>query len=121
MPEGEIATREAKAVARFVRVSPKKARAVVDLVRGRSVRQALDILRFVPNGAALPVSKTVRSAAANATHNFDLDEDSLYVARAYVDHGPMMKRIHPRARGQAFAILKRTAHITVVVKQREEA
>ena len=121
MAEGTAGTREAKAVARFVRVSPRKARAVVDLVRGRPVRQALDILRFVPNRAAEPVAKTVQSAAANATHNYDLDEEALYVARVFVDEGPVMKRIHPRARGQAFAILKRTAHITVVVKQREEA
>jgi large subunit ribosomal protein L22 len=121
MPEaGAQATAEARAVARYVRVSPRKARIVVDLIRGRTVRQALDILRFLPQRAAPLVGKVVRSAAANATHNYDLDEERLYVARAYVDQGPMAKRIHPRARGQAFAILKRTAHITVVVRQLEE-
>jgi large subunit ribosomal protein L22 len=115
----EVQTREARAVARFVRCSPRKARAVARVIAGKPVREALSILRFLPQRTAPLVAKVVKSAAANATHNYDLDEDALYVAQAIVDQGPVMKRIHPRARGQAFAILKRTAHITVVVRQRE--
>ncbi len=117
MADEAVQTREAKAIARFVRVSPRKARAVLDLVRGKPVDRALAILRFLPNAAARPVGKVLESAVANATHNFDLDGDSLYVAQAFADEGPTMKRVHPRARGQAFPILKRMAHITVVVKQ----
>jgi large subunit ribosomal protein L22 len=121
MAEAAERVREARAVARFVRVPPRKARIVVDLVRGKPVRQALDLLRLLPQRAARIVAKVVRSAAANAEHNYDLDAEELYVARAFVDQGPVLKRIHPRARGQAFPILRRTSHITVVVREREGA
>ena len=114
----EINTLEARAVARFVRLGPDKARILADAIRGKSVEQALAILRFLPNGGARAVAKVVKSAAANATNNLDLREDDLYVARTFVDQGPVLKRIHPRARGQAFRILHRTCHITVIVGQR---
>lgn len=111
---------EARAIARFVRVPPDKARILVDAVRGKSVEQALAILKFLPNAAATDVAKVIRSAAANAANNLDLNEDDLYVARTWVDQGPVLKRIHPRARGQAYRILHRTCHITVVVAERPE-
>lgn len=111
---------EAKAVARYVRLSPTKARRYVNLIRGKSVGEALSILKFLPGRAATPLFKVVQSAAANAEHNLNLDKDSLYVARCFVDQGPTMKRWQPRMRGQAFPITKRTSHITVVVTEREE-
>lgn len=111
---------EAKAVARHVRISPRKVRPVVDLIRGKRVDQALSILRFTPRRAAEVVSKVIRSAVANAEHNLDLPRDNLYVAAAFVDQGPTLKRFHPRQRGQAFPILKRSSHVTVIVRQGEE-
>lgn len=110
---------EARAVARYVRVSPRKARQVVDLIRGKSLGEALDILRFMPNKAARPVKKVVESAAANAENNFSMNRNALYVARIFVDEGPTLKRIRPRARGMAFRIRRRTSHITVVLAERE--
>ncbi|MHB1341179.1 MAG: 50S ribosomal protein L22 [Coriobacteriia bacterium] len=112
---------EARAVARFVRVSPRKARLVVDLVRGKSVVDAEAILKFTERAAAEVVGKVVHSAAANAEKNLKLKPETLYISEAYVNEGPTMKRITPRAMGRAFRINKRTSHITVVVKQREEA
>ena len=108
------------AVARFVRVSPTKARRVIDLVRGKSVTEALDILRFSPQAAAEPLFKVVASAAANAENNLDLDPDTLVVAAAYADEGPTLKRIRPRAQGRAYRIRKRTSHITIVVAPTQE-
>lgn len=110
---------EAKAVARHVRISPRKARQVVDLIRGRGVDEALAILQLTPKGASRIVSKVVRSAAANAETNLELNGDALFVSKAYVDEGPTLKRIRPRARGMADRIRKRTSHITVVVAERE--
>jgi len=110
---------EAKAIARYVRISPRKARVVVDLIRGKSLGEALAILENTPRSASKLVSKVVRSAAANAEHNYEMNPDSLYVARAYVDQGPAMKRIMPRARGTADRIRKRTSHITVVLAERD--
>lgn len=109
---------QAMAKARYVRIAPRKVRVVVDLIRGKTVAEAQAILKFVPKVGAQVVGKTLRSAVANATHNFEMDLDSLYVAEAYVDQGPTMKRIHPRQRGQAFPILKRSSHVTVVVRER---
>jgi large subunit ribosomal protein L22 len=111
---------EVQAVARHVRIAPQKVRVVVNLIRGKSVDDALAVLRFVPKAASPVISKVVESAAANAEENLGLVRRELYVSRAYVDGGPTMKRIHPRQRGQAFPILKRTSHITVVVRAREE-
>lgn len=110
--------REARAVARFVKVAPRKARIVLAAIAGKQVGQALATLQFLPNRAARLVAPVLRSAIANAVHNYDLDADLLYVAQATADQGPVAKRIHPRARGQAFAILKRTAHLTIVVRER---
>ncbi|OBH81709.1 50S ribosomal protein L22 [Mycobacterium scrofulaceum] len=108
----------AVAKARFVRVSPTKARRVIDLVRGRSVSDALDILRWAPQAASEPVAKVIASAAANAQNNNGLDPATLVVATVYADEGPTAKRIRPRAQGRAFRIRKRTSHITVVVESR---
>src|SRR5271168_1235029 len=108
----------AAAVARFVRVSPTKARRVIDLVRGKSVAEALDILRWAPQAASEPVAKAIASAAANAQNNNGLDPATLVVATVYADEGPTAKRIRPRAQGRAFRIRRRTSHITVVVESR---
>ena len=108
----------AVAKARFVRVSPSKARRVIDLVRGKSVADALDILRWAPQAASEPVAKVIASAVANAQNNNGLDPATLVVATVYADEGPTAKRIRPRAQGRAFRIRRRTSHITVVVESR---
>ena len=108
----------ATAKARFVRVSPRKARRVIDLVRGRSVEDALNILRWAPQAASEPVAKVIASAAANAQNNNGLDPATLVVATVHADEGPTAKRIRPRAQGRAFRIRRRTSHITVVVESR---
>ena len=108
----------ATAKARFVRVSASKARRVIDLVRGKSVAEALDILRWAPQAASEPVAKVIASAAANAQNNDGLDPATLVVATVYADEGPTAKRIRPRAQGRAYRIRKRTSHITVIVESR---
>jgi large subunit ribosomal protein L22 len=108
----------AVAKARFVRVSASKARRVIDLVRGKSVTEALDILRWAPQSASEPVAKVIASAAANAQNNDGLDPATLVVATVYADEGPTAKRIRPRAQGRAFRIRRRTSHITVIVESR---
>jgi large subunit ribosomal protein L22 len=108
----------AVAKARFVRVSPTKARRVINLVRGKSVAEALDILRWAPQAASLPVAKVIASAAANAQNNNGLDPATLVVASVCADDGPTAKRIRPRAQGRAFRIRRRTSHITVVLESR---
>jgi large subunit ribosomal protein L22 len=105
----------ARATARFVRVTPMKARRVVDMIRYLPTDEALALLRFAPQTASEPVAKVVASAVANAEHNLRLDPAGLVVSAAYVDEGPTLKRIRPRAQGRAFQILKRTSHITVEV------
>ncbi len=117
---------EAMAKARFVRVTPLKARRVVDLVRGKKAEEAVNTLRFAPQAAAAPVLKTVQSAIANAVEGARraserLDEADLVVSEIYVDEGPTLKRFRPRAQGRAGRILKRTSHITVVVSVPEKA
>ncbi|WP_084961879.1 50S ribosomal protein L22 [Thermoactinospora rubra] len=111
---------EARAQARFVRVTPQKARRVVDLIRGLPASQAQAVLQFAPQAASEPVYKVLSSAMANAEHNFDLDPQTLVVSRAWVDEGPTLKRFRPRAQGRAFRINKRTSHITVIVESRPE-
>ena len=106
----------ALAQAKYVRMTPMKCRRVVDLVRGMPVDSALDVLRFDVHAASEPVAKVLASAVANAEHNKQLDRRDLYVAQAYVDEGPTLKRFRPRAQGRAFRIRKRTSHITVVVQ-----
>lgn len=112
---------EAKAVARYIRISPRKVRIVINLIRGKNVHLALAILKHTPKAASEPIEKVLRSAMANATHNLELDETKLFVSEAYVDQAPTLKRFHPRQRGQAFSILKRSSHITVAVAERKEA
>jgi large subunit ribosomal protein L22 len=110
----------AMAKARYVRVSPMKARRVVDLIRGLPATEALNVLKFAPQAASEDVYKVVASAIANAEHNAHLrDKNRLVIAQAYVDEGPTMKRFRPRAQGRAYRIRKRTSHITVVVESRE--
>jgi|SRR6478735_5613639 large subunit ribosomal protein L22 len=106
----------ARAVAKYVHMSPTKVRRVTALVKGRRVAEALDILRYAPQAAATPVYKVIASAAANAENNHAMDRDSLVVAVAIADEGPTLKRIRPRAQGRAYRIRKRTSHITVEVE-----
>lgn len=108
------------AMARHVRMSPMKVRRVVDLVRGMDVAEALVALRFAPQAASEPVYKVVASAAANAEDTEELRSDDLYISQAFVDEGVTLRRIRPRAKGSASRILKRGAHITVVVEPREQ-
>ncbi len=108
---------EVKAVARYVRISPRKARLVTELVKGKPVEEALTTLRFVRKKAARLVSKTLRSALANAEQNPNIDVDTLYIKRIYVDEGPTMKRWRARAMGRATRILKRSSHITVILDE----
>jgi large subunit ribosomal protein L22 len=110
---------EVTARAMQVRVSPRKMRLVVDLVRGKDVNEALGILRFTPNKAAESIYRTIRSAQASAENNHDMDPDNLYVKTIYADDGPTFKRWKPRARGRVNQRLKRTAHLTVVVAEKE--
>ena len=112
---------EAKAVSRFVRVSPRKARIVIDQIRGKSVPAAREILKFTNRGIAETVAKTLNSAVANAEHNHHVRAESLVVKTAFADEGPTLKRIRPRAKGSASRIRKRTSHITIIVATREEA
>ncbi len=108
---------EARAQARYVRVTPMKARRVVDLIRGLPAAQAQAVLRYAPQAATEPVGKVLKSAISNATNNNQLDAAGLVVAQAYVDEGPTMKRFRPRAQGRAYRIRKRTSHITIVVEE----
>ncbi len=108
----------ARAIAHDVRVTPRKARLVIDLVRGKDVNVALGILANVNKAASPIVAKVIKSAAANAINNFNMEEDRLYVAEIYANDGLRMKRFLPRAKGSASGLVKRTSHITVVVKQR---
>ena len=109
---------EAKAVAKFIRISPRKARQVIDLVRGKSVSEAYAILKFTPNKGAAIIENVLKSAVANAEHNYDMNVDNLYISQAYVDQGPSLKRFKPRAMGRADGIRKRTSHITVMVSEK---
>jgi large subunit ribosomal protein L22 len=108
---------EVKAVARYVRISPTKARLVTELVKGKPVGDALTVLKFVPKKGARLVGKVVRSALANAEQNPSIDVDTLFIKRIYVDGGPSMKRWRPRAMGRANRILKRSSHITVILDE----
>ena len=109
---------EVRAVAKNIRRSPRKVRLVVDAVRGRSVNEALAVLGLMPNGAARDVYKVVKSAAANAENNFELDINDLYVYRIFVDEGPTLKRFKARAHGRVAPRLRRSSHITAVVQER---
>lgn len=105
------------AKARYVRISPRKVKVVIDLIRGKSVAEAQAILTYTPKAASPIVEKLLRSAVANAENNMDLNRDSLYVAEIFADQGPTLKRYMPRARGSASRIRKRTSHITIILDQ----
>ncbi|MFZ5897675.1 MAG: 50S ribosomal protein L22 [Bacillota bacterium] len=111
---------EARAVAKYIRLSPRKVREVVDLVRGKKVDEALSILKFVPNRGAQAVAKVIKSAAANAENNLEMDRGDLRIVKAVVDQGPTLKRMQPRAYGRANIRRVRTSHITVVVSDGKE-
>jgi large subunit ribosomal protein L22 len=111
--------RTAFARATHVRVTPMKARRVIDLIRDLPAQQALAVLKFAPQAASEPVAKVLASAIANAEHNFSLDPETLIVSRAYVDQGPTLKRFQPRAQGRAYRIRKRTSHITIELESIE--
>lgn len=109
---------QAKAVARYVRIAPRKARLVIDLIRGKQVGEAIAILRHTPKAASPILEKVLNSAIANAEHNYSLDPNKLVITEAYVNEGPIMKRFRPRAMGRASRINKRTSHITLVVSEK---
>ncbi|MDX2240790.1 MAG: 50S ribosomal protein L22 [Leptolyngbyaceae cyanobacterium bins.302] len=112
---------EVKAIAKYIRMSPHKARRVLDQIRGRSYREALIILEFMPYRACDPILKVLRSAAANAEHNQGYDRADLVVSTAFADQGPTLKRFRPRAQGRAYQIRKPTCHITIAVAPGAEA
>jgi large subunit ribosomal protein L22 len=109
---------EARAIAKYVRISSRKVRVVLDLVRGKNVNEAFAILNYTPQNSATVINKVLKSATANAENNLNLDVNKLYVAEAYANQGPTLKRFRPRAQGRAYSIMKRTSHITLVVKER---
>lgn len=107
-----------RAQAKYIRQAPNKVRIVLDVVRGLPVNEAEQVLRHLNRRAAEPIAKVLKSAVANAEHNHSLDADDLYIAEAFADEGPTLKRFRPRARGRATRIRKRTSHITIVVADR---
>ncbi|ERK32442.1 MULTISPECIES: 50S ribosomal protein L22 [Clostridium] len=109
---------EARAIAKYIRMSPLKVGVVLNLIRGKNVNEAFAILQYTPKDAAVVINKVLKSAVANAENNLNLDLSKLYVAEAHVGQGPTLKRFRPHAQGRAFRINKRTSHITVVVKER---
>ena len=111
---------EAKAVAKYLRISPRKARQVIDLIRGKDVDRAEGILRNTPKKASEMVEKVLNSAVANAENNHDMFYDELYISEAFADEGPTMKRYQERAMGQASPINKRTSHITIILSDNKE-
>ncbi|HIU93525.1 MAG TPA: 50S ribosomal protein L22 [Candidatus Aphodomorpha intestinavium] len=113
----ENADKRPRAIARYVRISSRKVRIVIDLIRGKSVREAEAILRYTPKAATEPVLKLLNSAVANAENNLELNRDDLYVAEVYANQGPTLMRFRARARGRASRIRKRTSHITIVLDQ----
>lgn len=110
---------EAKAIAKYIRMSPMKVKIVLDLIRGKNVNEAFAILKYTPKDAAVVVNKILKSAVSNAENNFNLDGNKLYVSEAYAGQGPTLKRFQPHAQGRAFSIKKRSSHITVIVKERD--
>ena len=110
---------EARAHLRYARIAPRKVSVVLDLIRGEDLDKALEILQNTPKAASELLYKLVKSAAANAENNHNMDKNNLYVAECFVTPGPTLKRVMPRAQGRAFRILKRTSHITVVLKEKE--
>lgn len=109
---------EAKAHLKYARISPRKVKIVLDLIRGKDVAQAMAILKNTPKSASEYLTKLLRSAVANAEHNFNMDASKLYVSECFVCPGPTLKRIMPRAQGRAYRILKRTSHVTIAVSEK---
>jgi large subunit ribosomal protein L22 len=116
--KGGTSMQQAKAIARYVRIAPRKAQLVVDLIRGKQVGEAIAILRHTPKSASPIIEKVLNSAIANAEHNYSLDVNNLVISQAFVDQGPTLKRFRPRAMGRASRINKRTSHITLVVSEK---
>ena len=112
-------SREAKAYLKYVRISPRKVKVVLDLIRGKDAATAMGIIKNTPKSASEYLEKLLKSAVANAENNFGMDASKLYVSECFVCPGPTLKRIMPRAQGRAFRILKRTSHITLAVKEKE--
>jgi large subunit ribosomal protein L22 len=110
---------EARAVAHYIRVSPLKARQVADLVRGKAIKEAIGILKYTNKKSAPLINKVLKSAVANAEHNYDMNSDALYISQIMIDVGPTLKRMQPRAYGRADVRRHRTSHITVVLMERE--
>ena len=110
---------EAKANLRYARIAPRKVQIVLDLIRNKPVDVAMAVIKNTPKAACEPLEKLLKSAIANAENNHNMSKDSLYVAECYVTPGPTMKRIRPRAQGRAFSVLKRSSHITLVLKEKE--
>jgi large subunit ribosomal protein L22 len=109
---------EARAIAKYVRISPRKVNIVLGLIRGKNVKEAFSILKFTPKAASELVFKVLKSAVANAENNHEMNVDNLYIFETFADQGPTLKRFQPHAQGRAFKILKRSSHITVVVKEK---
>lgn len=110
---------EARAVLRYARISPRKVKIVIDLIRNKSVAEAIGIINNTPKAASEYLIKLLNSAIANATNNHNMDIEKLYVAEVFANPGPILKRIMPRAQGRAFRIRKRTSHVTIVLKERQ--
>lgn len=115
----ENADKRPRATARYIRMSPRKVKVVIDLIRNKSLGEAQAILANTPRAAAKPVLKVLNSAAANAENNLGMDRENLYVAEVYANQGPTLKRYRPRARGRAAMIRKRTSHITVILDEKK--
>ena len=111
---------EARAELKYARISPTKVQIVLDLIRNKPVDEAAAILKHTPKAACEPLEKLLKSAVANATNNFNMDEDKLYVSECFATSGPILKRMRPRAQGRAYRIDKKTAHVTLVVKEQED-
>jgi large subunit ribosomal protein L22 len=118
MTQATPPAQQAVAHAKYLRITPRKMRLVVDAIRGKNIKEAEDLLRFIPRGAAVPIAKVLKSAKANATNNYDMLEDQLFVASAYVNEGPTLKRILPRARGRGDYMMKRTSHLTIILEEK---
>ncbi|HAN44153.1 MAG TPA: 50S ribosomal protein L22 [Ruminococcaceae bacterium] len=110
---------EARAYLKYARIAPRKVQIVLDLIRNKPADVAMAVLKHTPKAACEPLEKLLKSAIANAENNHNMDRDNLYVAECFVSPGPVLKRIMPRAQGRAFKILKRTSHVTLVLKEKE--
>ena len=115
MNKNFVPNNEVRAVSKYIRMSPSKVRRVLQQIQGKSYKEALILLEFMPYASCEPIIKVLRSAAANARNNMNLDETELVVKSAFADQGPTMKRFRPRAQGRAYRILKATSHITIIV------